>query len=201
MNGMRAVGMIVMLMFALAGCARNGGAASGGDEARPAERFVGGIVEDRDAAAARIIAVRNNVAQPGEEIVTLRYFKIKKGTFPEVYRLSAEGVWPYFEKIGARIIGMWQVVAPEGANQQLSPDYDEVYMAVRYASFEHWRATRDMAQLGGNGPDWEKCRDALAARRELTIESHVVFLKGQMAPGGPYYMPGVAEIQSAVEKE
>ena len=58
--------------------------------------------------------VRNDVAQTGEEIVTLRYFRIKKGTFDQFLKASMEGVWPYFEKLGSRVIGMWQVFAPAG---------------------------------------------------------------------------------------
>ena len=101
--------------------------------------------------------MRNDVAQPGEEAVTLRYFRIKKGTFDQFLRASVEGVWPYFEKIGARMIGMWKVVTPEGVTDgpQASKDYDEVYLLTRYASVEHWKATREtvsqaaMARIGG----------------------------------------------------
>ena len=39
---------------------------------------------------------------------------------------------------------------------------------TRYASVEHWRATRGMAALGGNGPDYENAVAALRLRRELT---------------------------------
>ena len=139
--------------------------------------------------------VRNDVAQPGEEIVTLRYFKIKKGTFDQFLKASLEGVWPYFEKLGARVIGMWQVVTPAGVEgaPTASPDYDEVYLSTRYASVEHWKASRAMVQHGGNGPDWAKCQAALDLRQSLTISSHVIFLKGSMAPGGPYFMPGLNE--------
>jgi hypothetical protein len=137
-------------------------------------------------------AVRNDIAQSGEEIVTLRYFKIKKGSFDQFLKSSAEGVWPYFEKIGSRIVGMWQVIPAEGVEgaPKLSPDFDEVYLMTRYASLEHWAATRDAESMGGNGPDWEKCRQALAVRNSLTLATHVTFLKGH-AGGGPYFMPGM----------
>ena len=65
---------------------------------------------------------------------------------------------------------------------------------TRYASVEHWKASRDTVQHGGNGPDWLKCQAALDLRRSLTISSHVIFLKGGMAPGGPYFMPGLNEV-------
>lgn len=140
--------------------------------------------------------VRNNVAQPSDEVVTLRYFRIKKGTFDQFVRASIEGIWPYFEKIGARVIGMWQVVSPEGVagGSQPNKDFDEVYLSTRYASIEHWKATRDTVSLGGNGPDWDKCKAALDVRQSLTISSNVIFLKGTMASGGPYFMPGLNEV-------
>jgi hypothetical protein len=136
--------------------------------------------------------VRNEAARPGDEIVTLRYFKIKKGSFDQFLRASVEGVWPYFEKIGSRIVGMWQVIPAEGVEgaPKLSPDFDEVYLMTRYASLEHWAATRDAENMGGNGPDWDKCRQALAVRNSLTLSTHVTFLKGR-AGGGPYFMPAV----------
>jgi hypothetical protein len=139
--------------------------------------------------------VRNNVAQPGEEIVTIRYFRIKKGTFDQFLKASQEDVWPYFDKIGARVIGMWKVFPAEGVEGQAKPgnDYDEVYLSTRYASLEHWKATRDATLLGGNGPDWEKCQRGLALRQSLTISTNVIFLKGAMAANAPLFMPGLNE--------
>ena len=136
--------------------------------------------------------VRNLAAQKGEEIVTIRYFKIRKGSFPQFLAASQTGVWPYFEKIGARIIGMWQVIPdPEGAG--LSPDYDEAYLATRYASLEHWSATRDAAALGGDGPDYAALKAALAVRRSLTIETRVTYLKGATGPLPPIFLPPTGE--------
>jgi hypothetical protein len=136
--------------------------------------------------------VRNEAARPGEEIVTLRYFKIKKGSFDQFLQASVDGVWPYFEKIGSRIIGMWLVIPAEGVEgaPKPNPGFDEAYLMTRYASLEHWSATRDAESLGGNGPDWEKCRQALAVRNSLTISTSVTFMKGR-AGGGPYFMPGL----------
>lgn len=159
--------------------------------------FAGGIHQVKDPDRPR--PVRNDVAQPGEEILTLRYFKIKKGSFDEFLRVSVEGVWPYFEKLGSRVIGMWKVITPEGvgtvdsAPARESKDFDEVYLSTRYASLEHWKASRDGVLHGGNGPDWDKCKAALDRRRALTVETHVIFLKGSMASGGPYFMPGLDE--------
>src|ERR1700733_2304702 len=62
--------------------------------------------------------VRNNIAQPGDEIITIRYFRIKKGTFDQFLKASQEDVWPFFDKIGARVIGMWKVFEAEGGEGQ-----------------------------------------------------------------------------------
>ncbi|MEW6212486.1 MAG: hypothetical protein AB1631_29440 [Acidobacteriota bacterium] len=155
--------------------------------------FRGGLNPVKDQDSPR--PVRNDVAQAGEEIVALRYFRIKKGTFDQFLKASVEGVWPYFEKLGSRVIGRWQVIAPAGVAgpPAESKEYDEVYLATRYASIEHWKASRDTVRHGGNGPDWMKCKAALDLRQSLTISSHVIFLKGHMAPGGPYFMPGLNE--------
>jgi hypothetical protein len=80
------------------------------------------IQMNRDGPATRG-PVRNLAAQPGEEIVTIRYWKIKKGTFPQFLEASKRGIWPFFEKIGARIVGMWQVIPPPDG-KEASPDYD-----------------------------------------------------------------------------
>jgi len=146
---------------------------------------------NRDAAATRG-PVRNLVAQPGDEIVTIRYWKIKKGAYPQFLQASQTGIWPFFEKIGARIVGMWEVIpAPDG--KEASPDYDEVYLTTRYASVEHWAATRDAAAMGGDGPDYAALQAALAVRQSLTIETKVTFLKGATGPLGPVFMPGTGE--------
>lgn len=140
------------------------------------------------------ITVRHDVAQAGDPVVTLRYFRIRKGSFPEFLKASEEGVWPFFEKIGSRVIGMWQVIHPAEAGAtapRASPDYDEVWLMTRYASVEHWQATRDMAGLGGNGPDYDKARKALELRDSLTLETSVQFLQGTTWQNPPVYLPSI----------
>jgi hypothetical protein len=152
--------------------------------------FRGGLNQTKDPD--RPHPVRNDVAQPGDEIVTLRYFRIKKGSFDGFLKASVEGVWPYFEKLGSRVIGMWKVITPAGVDGAPAEnrDYDEVYLSTRYASIDHWKASRDAVQHGGNGPDWVKCKAALDKRNSLTLSTGVIFLRGTMAPGGPSFMPG-----------
>ena len=108
------------------------------------------IQMNRDAAGARG-PVRNLVPQAGQEITTIRYWKIRKGTFPQFLKASQDGIWPYFEKIGARIVGMWKVI-PAPGEAEASPDYDEVYLTTRYASLHHSAATRDAPAMGGHAP-------------------------------------------------
>lgn len=149
------------------------------------------IQMNRDAAGARG-PVRNLAPQAGQEITTIRYWKIRKGTFPQFLKVSQEGVWPYFEKIGSRIVGMWKVI-PAPGEAEASPDYDEVYLTTRYASLDHWAATRDAAAMGGDGPDYAALQAALAVRQSLTIETKVTFLQGVVGPLPPVFMPGTGE--------
>jgi len=164
--------------------------------------FAGGIQENRDAAAAKPIAVRNDVAQPGEEIVTFRHFRIEKGRFDEFYEASEQGVWPFFEKIGSRVVGMWKRIHPVVDGNTVSDgsaDFDDVYLMTRYASVAHWRATRDMATIGGNGPDWVKCREALSFRRSVTKETSLMFFQGHKWDNAPWFTPGLDETFERVE--
>jgi hypothetical protein len=149
------------------------------------------IQMNRDAAGARG-PVRNLSPQAGQEITTIRYWKIRKGAFPQFLKASQDGVWPYFEKIGARIVGMWKVI-PAPGESEASPDYDEVYLTTRYASVEHWAATRDATAMGGDGPDHAALQAALAVRQSLTIETKVTFLEGVVGPLPPVFMPGTGE--------
>lgn len=136
-------------------------------------------------------------ADPPEEVAVLRYLRIRKGSFPDVYRLSAEGLWPYYERAGVRIVGMWQVTYPAlpGQTQRESRDYDEAYLLTRYASIEHWQATRgaEIDKVGGSGPDLLRMRESLKQRQALTTGSHIVVLRGRPALTGPYSHPAIAK--------
>lgn len=148
-----------------------------------------------DEAETDVQPVRNDVEKPGQEIATLRYFKIKKGAFDQFYQVSSEGVWPFGQKMGTRVIGQWKIIypGPPACERVESPDYDEVLMMTRYASYEHWQATRDRKGLGGDGPDYQKSEEALALRRSLTLETSVQFFQGYMYHSPPKYLPGLNE--------
>ncbi len=130
--------------------------------------------------------------EPSREITILRSFRIKKGAFSEFYEASADKVWPYYEKAGARILGMWQLAFPEipGQPHTEPPDYDEVYLLTRYASLEHWQATRygEIGKLGGYGEDFMKLREGLLIRAGLSLPQgpggRLSVLAGSQKAGG-----------------
>ena len=130
--------------------------------------------------------VRNDVPRPGREILVLRSHELAPGGHETFYQLSRDLYWPFFERLGARVVGQWKVIGGDG--QAL----DDVYRLVRYASFEHWQATRQGPDvgLGGNGPAWEKGQQGLGDRGGLQTGSKgAYFLEGVMAPDGPRFMP------------
>jgi hypothetical protein len=144
-------------------------------------------------APAAPIAVRNDTPRPGTEVLVLRHQQLKRGEHDAYYDASREGVWPWFEKIGTRIVGQWLVI--EGP-QASSAGTEDAYRLARYASFEHWRATRDVsnARLGGNGPDREASVQSGRERTDVQLGSKgAYFLQGENAPTRPLYMPALDE--------
>ncbi|MGI8925610.1 MAG: NIPSNAP family protein [Tepidiformaceae bacterium] len=67
-------------------------------------------------------------------IVVQRSFTIERGTFAEFERLSREGIWPYMEARGCKILGLF-------TNVHGGPS-DEVVLLTAYDSMAHWEATR-----------------------------------------------------------
>lgn len=131
-------------------------------------------------------------AQANDEILVLRYRRIKKGAFQELYEIGRDGTWPYLEKIGVRPVGQWKIAYLPAGTPVENADYDEVYSLSRYASLEHYEAVSASAvSLGGDGPDYEAAVRALARIDELTLESSVRFLKGPLFDSPPVYAPPV----------
>lgn len=131
-------------------------------------------------------------AQANDEILLLRYRKIKKGTFQELYEIGRDGTWPYLGKIGVRIVGQWKIAYLPAGTPVENPDYDEVYSLSRYASLEHYEAIMaSVVSLGGDGPDYQAAVRALIRLDELTLESTVRFLKGPLFDIPPVYAPPV----------
>ena len=67
--------------------------------------------------------VRNDLPKEGTELLVLRHQKFHKGGHDAYFRLSREGVWPWFEKIGSRIVGQWMVIHPDGSAAEPSFDH------------------------------------------------------------------------------
>ncbi len=101
-------------------------------------------------------------------IVVQRSFTIERGSFAEFERLSRDGVWPYMEARGCKIVGFF-------TNVHGGPS-DEVVLNTAYASMAHWESTRDDAPLPEHAPEearrlFDAYREALRARRKLTVVS------------------------------
>jgi len=67
-------------------------------------------------------------------IVVMRSFIIDRGNFTEFERLSREGIWPYFEARGCKILGLYTNL--HGGSS------DEVVLLTAYDSLAHWEGTR-----------------------------------------------------------
>lgn len=174
-----------------------------GEYAHTRPLYMPGLEESYERIAASgaspadaIVAVRNEAAQPGREIVELRYQRIRKGEFERFVRLTRDAVWPYEEKLGARPIGQWKVVYPDAPSRtKESPDYDEVITMTRYASRDHRAALAPGRAVlaGGNGPDWRAWREALAAQQGVVRETSSEILEGELYHSPPLFMPGLGE--------
>ncbi len=98
-------------------------------------------------------------------IVVQRSFTIERGSFAEFERLSREGIWPYMEARGCKILGLFQ-------NVHGGPS-DEVVLLTAYDSLAHWESTRlDKAPPPGSSPETvdlaRKAADAGRERNRLT---------------------------------
>lgn len=67
-------------------------------------------------------------------VVVQRSFTIERGALAEFERLSREGIWPYMEARGCKILGLF-------ANMHGGPS-DEVVLLTAYDSLAHWESTR-----------------------------------------------------------
>lgn len=106
-------------------------------------------------------------------IVVQRSFIIERGSLGEFERLSREGIWPYMEARGCKIVGFFTNLHGGATN--------EVILNTAYASMAHWEATRDDAPLPADATEEVRAlhpayKAALRARRDLTqVSSTRVF--------------------------
>jgi hypothetical protein len=107
-------------------------------------------------------------------IVVQRSFTIERGTLGEFERLSREGIWPYMEARGCKILGLF-------ANVHGGPS-DEVVLLTAYASMAHWESTRlDAPPPTGSSPETvalaKQAREAGRDRAKLTIRTSTRVLR------------------------
>lgn len=67
-------------------------------------------------------------------VVVERSFTIERGALKEFDRLSREGIWPYMEARGCKILGLFSIM--HGGPS------DEVLLLTAYDSMAHWESTR-----------------------------------------------------------
>lgn len=158
--------------------------------------YMPGLNEDYSLASSSDAAIpaRLAAAEPRDEILTLDYRKIKKGSFEEFHVIVRDNIWPYGEKIGARPVGQWKVEYLPNSPAEEDEDYDEVFSLVRYASYEHYLAARDNpVSMGGNGPDFQQLLAAIETLSAITISQSTEFLKGPLWGSKPHYAQGTGE--------
>jgi len=156
------------------------------------------------SVSAQPTPVRNDVPRLGQqEVIMMRHAYLDKGAYAHWYEQSSTKVWPWYERLGARIIGDFEIFYPEG--EDATPSQDEAIRFARYASYEHRQSTRPTtsqsvgatggsARLAGDGPLFDANNEGLDSRREVSKGSRGgVFLQGYMAPARPVFMPGLGE--------
>jgi hypothetical protein len=152
--------------------------------------------------SAQVQAVRNDVPRIGQqEVLMMRHAYLDKGGYDYWFEQSSQNVWPWFERLGARMLGDFQIIYPESTSP--NPDQDEAIRFARYASYEHWQATRPndssgstggSNRLAGDGELFTANNEGLTNRRTVAQGSRGgFFLKGHMATERPIYMPGLGE--------
>lgn len=153
------------------------------------------------------VPVRNEAPRADQrEVIMMRHAYLEQGSYEYWYAQSVSGVWPWFERLGARILGDFEIIYPLG--EDATPDQDEALRFARYASYKHWQATRGNAtagdtggslRLAGNGGLSDASNAGLRNRRQVSQGSRGgVFLQGYMAETRPLYMPGTGEQFEAV---
>lgn len=106
-------------------------------------------------------------------IVVQRSFTIERGSFKEFERLSREGIWPYMEARGCKILGLF-------TNLHGGPS-DEVILLTAYDSLAHWEATRLDVAPPGSSPELvalaQQAAEAGRERNKLTRVSSTRVLR------------------------
>jgi hypothetical protein len=102
------------------------------------------------------------------DVYAHRWFWLQPQDWPEFVSLSEEGVWPYFESDGCRIVGLWRSTEPG--------PFARALLITRYPSVAHWERTRLQSTDAPPGADtrlYAAARDAGGRRAALTERSIV----------------------------
>lgn len=97
-----------------------------------------------------------------------RWFWLQPADWQEFQRLSEDGVWPFFESDGCRIIGLWRSAEPGPLCKAV--------LVTRYASVAHWERTRLQSPEAPPDSDealYRRAQDAGRRRAALTERSIV----------------------------
>lgn len=132
------------------------------------------LTRDTDVIALQPVSARmplTDAPEPEPGIYTLRSFRVRPRDDAEFARLTEESIWPWFETMGSRHLGLWRAVIAEDP---------QLYMLSRYRDLAHWEATRQAGPEPSDPalrPRWQAARAALARRAELTLHSGVRVLR------------------------
>lgn len=140
-------------------------AAGGGDAA------IRGVPDVLDCSTERLVPTVRPIdaTTPRERgVYAHRWFWLQPQDWSEFQRLSEEGIWPYFESDGCRIVGLWRSIEPGQPAKALLLTY--------YPTVAHWERTRLQSPDAPPGADerlYRRAQDAGRARNALTERSIV----------------------------
>ena len=97
-------------------------------------------------------------------IVVMRSFTLEPGSFGEFERISKEGIWPYYEARGCKVMGLYENVHGGATN--------EAVVFTAYDSLAHWEST----QLDVAPPP--ECSDEV--RRLAGVATESAQLRGEL---------------------
>ena len=82
------------------------------------------MLSNPNATNAQAVPVRNDVPRVGQqEVIIMRHAYLQEGQYDYWKQESVSGVWPWFGRLGARIVGDFEVIYPQGDDE--SPGEDE----------------------------------------------------------------------------
>ena len=150
---------------------------------------------DRNVVAADLACAQHDAGSnetlraDDREVIMMRHAYLDEGSYDYWYQQSATGVWPWFERLGARILGDFEIIYPLSEDQ--TPGQDEALRFARYASYEHWQATGwSKRRRYRRIPAWPVTGDsAMPATLRLAQSPRSAGLTRRPVPAGLYGRP------------